>query len=102
MRSAMKDGDLEAEPENSLGEHEAAQKFPPTFDFLEGDEMDESEAEEVDLPLTLKAGSGASSESNTKSRSRNTGKSQKKPKGRHAPAATENLTLAGDDFFGSD
>jgi len=97
-RSAMKKGELEAEPEDSLGQHDGAQKSAPSFDSLEGDENEEEDAD-----LHVKAKSGGPSRDKTNSKSRDFGKSRKKYKGVHSPsAANENLTLEGDDFFGSD
>jgi len=97
-RNAMKKGELEAEPENSLGQNDAAQKSPPSFDSLESDENDE---EDADLHVKAKSSGPSRDKANTKSR--DFGKSRKKHKGVHSPSAVnEKLTLEGDDFFGSD
>jgi hypothetical protein len=95
----MKKGELDAEPENSLGKHDTTQKTPPTFDSL-GDHEDDPEEE---VGAFVKVKSDGTAKGNTKPTPRNPGEPRKKHKGKHAPpASSKNLTVERDDFFGSD
>lgn len=93
----MKKGELDAEPEVTLGKHDAAH---PSFDDSaaaghNGDEGGENRVEEKEADAIPKASSKAKSK--TKSKNKKMKGGTVKP-----PPPAPNLTLEGDDFFGSD
>lgn len=96
MRSAMKSGELDEEPETTLGKHDATH---PSFDNSAADEEDDKDDVAADgKPLTSpETSSKAKSETKLKAKKTKGGTAKPQP-----PPAAANLTLEGDDFFGSD
>lgn len=91
----MKKSVLDSEPETTLGKHDAAH---PSFDdsaAANDNDEDEDVAEEKEPDASPKASPKA--KSRTKSKAKKTKGGTVKP-----PPAAANLTLEGDDFFGSD
>lgn len=90
----MKSGELDVEPETTLGKHDAAH---PSFDDSVVVNVEEDDAEDEKSHTSPETSSKAKNK--TKSKVKNTKGGTTKPQ--PTPAAA-NLTLEGDDFFGSD
>lgn len=101
MRNAMKNGEMDAEPENNLGKHDSAEH---TAAFTEtGENYDNSDADE-DEELESASADRPKPDTKKKPKSKDKDKTRKKHKNQ-ADSATKvdkNLTVEGDDFFGSD
>lgn len=91
----MKNGEMDAEPENNLGKHEDAPAFAET-----GENYDNSDADEDEEATS--AAERSKPESKKKPKSKDKEKTRKKHAADSATKAETNLTIEGDDFFGSD
>lgn len=88
----MKNGELDTEPELTMSKHVDDETSNPTFEEESPDEKEKAEESRPDETRDEAPSIRKKSSSKSKSRKRKMVDTEQKP----------NLTLEGDDFFGSD